>query len=357
MQLSIEPLTLYLQPEPAHGIASVRLSDHSSKSDHSTGSVLWVKIKAEGEEGWGEACPFEIENVSQALPELREALSSLMPVLDPLSPWDRQAVDHLMNKQRIPSAARAAVDMALYDWMGKILGYPLWKIWGLDRSRIPAMTVTIDHLAPEAVQAQAQVWIQTAQAQAFKIKLGHPSGIRLDQERVIALQEVIPLGSVITAEAVGRWPLQEALIMGDWLAGQGVECIEQPLPRGQEAELVEIWHRCPLPVFIDESFFISRDLPLLVDRIRGVTIKLMKTGGLTEALRVIHTARAHDLKVMLSSFQQSTLGNTAATHLTALVDYVDLDSHLHWRNDPFKGATFKQGVLLPSDLSGLGVTV
>lgn len=352
MQLSFESLKLYLHPEPGHFISSARLSENSPEN-----SVIWVKINAEGEEGWGEACPFQLEAITQSLPELREALSSLMPLLDPLSPWERQEVDHLMHTHKIPSAARAAVDMALYDWIGKILGWPLWKLWGLDQARIPVMTVTIDQLDPDAIQAQAEAWIQTTQAQAFKITLGHPNGIRFDQDRVIALQEVIPLGSLITAEVFGRWELQEALIMGDWLAGQGVACIEQPLPRGQEAEFVELWHRSTLPVFVDESFFVSKDLPLLVDRIRGVTIKLMKTGGLTEALRVIHTARSHDLQIMLGSFQQSTLSNTAATHLTPLVDYVDLDSHLRWRNDPFKGATFNQGVLVPSDLPGLGVTM
>ena len=131
--------------------------------------------------------------------------------------------------------------------------------------------------------------------------------------------------------------------------------IEQPLRRGQEQDLPALFERSPLPIFVDESCFTSRDIPALSDRVHGINIKLMKSGGLTEALRMVHTARACGLQIMFGCYSDSGLLNTAAAQLSAHADYLDLDSHLNLLDDPFLGASLQDGRLLPNDLPGLGV--
>jgi len=119
--------------------------------------------------------------------------------------------------------------------------------------------------------------------------------------------------------------------------------------------LPELYARSPLPIFVDESCFTSYDILPLADRVHGINIKLMKSGGLTEALRMIHTAKACGLKVMFGCYSDSALLNTALSHLSPLADHIDLDSHLNLVNDPFAGASFQNGRLVPTDQPGLGV--
>jgi muconate cycloisomerase len=140
-----------------------------------------------------------------------------------------------------------------------------------------------------------------------------------------------------------------------WLAQLGIKYVEQPLPRGEEADLVKLKERSPVAIFVDESCFTSSDIPQLIDRVHGINIKLMKSGGLTEAIRMLHTAKACGLQVMFGCYSDSSLANTAAAQLSPLADYLDLDSHLNLLDDPFAGAIYQDGCLLPSDLPGLGV--
>src|SRR5205823_2842854 len=139
------------------------------------------------------------------------------------------------------------------------------------------------------------------------------------------------------------------------LAERGVEFVEQPLARGQEADLPAVRHGSPLPIYVDESVYVAADLPAIVDGADGVNLKLMKCGGLREALRIVHTARAHGLMVMMGCMSESSLAISAAAHLSPLADHLDLDSHLNLRDDPFVGATFETGRVVPNDAPGLGV--
>jgi L-alanine-DL-glutamate epimerase-like enolase superfamily enzyme len=326
-----------------------------SRGTQTSTPVVWIQLEHEGLQGWGEACPFTVDEHPQTLEEIQVALQLLAGSLEGFTPWDRQAITALMLEREMPSAARAAVDMALHDWMGKALQVPLWKLWGLDRRYCPQTTVTIGISSPEQAQEQAQSWIERGEISAFKLKLGHPEGTPLDQAMVIAVQEVIPTGSLLTVDANGGWTLEEAVPMCNWLAGQGVALVEQPLEKGKEKQLMSLWHQAALPIFADESCFTSRDIPQLINRIHGINIKLMKSGGLTEALRMIHTARALGLQVMLGCYGHTALANAAAAQLGPLVDYLDLDSHLNLVDDPFIGPELQQGYLMPSDQPGLGV--
>ncbi|MGL5871967.1 MAG: enolase C-terminal domain-like protein, partial [Xenococcaceae cyanobacterium] len=158
-----------------------------------------------------------------------------------------------------------------------------------------------------------------------------------------------------TVDANGGWSLEDALSMCDWLGEQGVKYVEQPLPVGEENNLLILHQRSPLPIFVDESCFDSSDIPRLANSVSGINLKIMKAGGLSEVMRSIHVARACGLQVMFGCYSDSVLANTAMSHLAPLADYLDLDSHLNLLDDPFSGAQLTRGCLLPKDLPGLGV--
>ncbi len=318
-----------------------------------TTNVL-VKIREEGIEGWGEASPFCVGNQQQSTEVIKTALQQVTPDLQGKSPWQRQEIEQVLMKAQVPSAARAALDIALHDWLGKRLGMPLWQMWGLDCKAIVPTSVTIGINSPDGARLRTRDWLAYTDVRIFKVKLGNPDGISADQKMLTAVRKEAPAVELYV-DANGGWSLDDAKLMCAWLADIGVKYVEQPLPRGQEEDLAPLKKNSPLPIFVDESCFISTDIPRLANYVNGVNIKLMKSGGLTEALRIIHTARAFGLQVMLGCYSDSTLANTAAAHLAPLADYIDLDSHLNLINDPFKGAFVQAGRVLPNNLLGLGV--
>jgi L-Ala-D/L-Glu epimerase len=315
---------------------------------------LWLRVEQDGIEGWGEASPFNIKNPPQPTPAIEAALNAIMPLLEPYSPLDHQQIELICQQHRLLSAARAAIDLALHDWLGKRAGLPLWQLWGLDRSRIGPTSVTIGISTPEAAQQRMQAWLEQVEVKAVKVKLGSPTGIEADRVMLKAVQEVAPTAK-FSIDANGGWCLSDAIGMSYWLAEQGVTYIEQPLPRGQEADLPKLYAQSPLPIFADESCCTSRDIPLLADRVHGINIKLMKSGGLSEALRMIHLAQTYGLQIMFGCYSDSALANTAAAHLAPYANHLDLDSHLNLIDDPFEGALMQAGCLMPNDLPGLGV--
>lgn len=325
---------------------------------------LWLEIEHDGIKGWGEASPFSIGEMPQTTEthgsadtaRVARSLQKIAPLLKALSPLERQRIDRLMLDARLPSAARAALDVALHDWLGKHANLPLWALWGLDRDRIPPTSVTIGINTPEAAQQRVKDWLgQVHGIQALKVKLGSPAGIEADRAMLRAVKAAAPHISQISIDANGGWNLSQALEMADWLAAQSITYIEQPLAKGQEGDLPELYQRSPLPIFVDESCFTSTDIAPLADRVHGINIKLMKSGGLSEALRMIHTAKACGLKVMFGCYSDSSLLNTALAHLAPLADHVDLDSHLNLLNDPFVGASCQNGRIVPNQQPGLGV--
>lgn len=318
-------------------------------------SNIWLRIQHDDMEGWGEASPFSIVQEEQKnTDQLLRELPQIIPSLEKFSSWDRQEIEQLLNEAKVSSSLRAAIDMALYDWLGKYTGLPLWRLWGLNRDRIVPTSVTIGINSPTAARERVRNWIKLMGAKILKVKLGNPDGIEADQAMLLAIREEAPTAT-LTVDANGGWNLQAAIQMCDWLAKQGVKYVEQPLPVGEEGNLSVLYQRSPLPIFVDESCFTSRDIPQLANCVHGINIKIMKAGGLTEAMRMIQIAKACGLQVMYGCYSDSTLANTAMSHLAPLADYLDLDSHLNLIDDPFTGATLQQGRLLPNDLPGLGV--
>ncbi|MEO0488617.1 MAG: dipeptide epimerase [Cyanobacteria bacterium J06659_2] len=346
MQVSIQPFTVHKR---------VPLTISRGTSAGSTN--LWVRIQADGIEGWGEAAPFSLGGGGQTSNTIAAEIQAITPQLRQCHPLEQQKIEKLMHESGLGSAGRAALDIALHDWLGKHTKLPLWQLWGLDLNTISPTAVTIGISAPAAAVARLVAWLQQVPARSIKVKLGSPNGIRADQAMMTALLAHIPPNTKISIDANGGWILADALTMADWLAERGVVYIEQPLPTTAEPEFAALHARSPLPIFVDESCWTSHDIPRLAPYIHGINIKLMKSGGLTEAQRMIHAARAWGLQVMFGCYSDSSLLNTALAHLSPLADHLDLDSHLNLKDDPFQGAMLTtSGCLMPNASPGLGVT-
>lgn len=318
---------------------------------------LLVTVEHEGVAGLGEMAPTSGGDVPETAAQAEIDLAALTDILAHCTPWDLQALDSLRSVGTLGGAARAALDMALYDWQGKRLGIPVWKMLGLDRSRIVTTCVTVGINPPEIVREVVPEILARTKTGTLKVKLGSPAGIEADKAMFAAAQEAAEGRRLAwQVDANGGWSVETAREMLGWLAARGVRCVEQPLLRGREDDLPAIYEGRPLPIYVDESVRTARDVPRLAACVDGVNLKLMKCGGLREALRIIHVSRAHGLKVMMGCMSESTLAITAAAHISPLADLLDLDSHLNLTNDPFVGATYEGGRVLPNDLPGLGTT-
>ncbi|MGK7935539.1 MAG: dipeptide epimerase [Xenococcaceae cyanobacterium] len=316
---------------------------------------IWVKIREDDIEGWGEASPFSIaKSENKTSEQLLEEFRQIKPKLQYYNPLEREKITSLLIEGQVSSSLCAAIDMALYDWLGKKVGLPLWQLWGLDRDSIVPISVTVGISSPEGAIARVQNWQRIIEAKVIKVKLGSPQGIKADRAMLLAIKQEAPKAKLMV-DANGGWNLEDAILMSKWLAQQEVEYIEQPLPVGAEEQLATLSHHSPLPIFVDESCFTSKDIVKLANSVAGINLKIMKAGGLTEVIRSIEVARTCGLKIMFGCYSDSSLANTAMAHLAPLADYLDLDSHLNLIDDPFCGATLQAGRLLPNNQPGLGV--
>lgn len=344
-------MELYFQTFRIHKRFALTISRGTTAKSNN----IWIRVKQEEIEGWGEVSAFSLDNqhryqTKSQLEELRE----ITPILDKYHPWEIQKLEATLRELGVSPPVKAGIDTACWDWLGKKAKLPLWKLWGLDLKQIPPTSLTIGITSPELAQARAKKWEEIIPNPIFKLKLGSKEGIEADQALVLAIRELYPQ-TELTVDANGGWNEQQAIIMAEWLANQGVKYIEQPTARGEEAKLTELYLRSPLPIFVDESCLNSDDLPLLTNCVHGINIKLMKAGGLTEVIKMIHIAKAMGFKIMYGCYSDSSLANTAMSHLAPLADYLDLDSHLNLLDDPFYGATIHHGKLIPPNLPGLGV--
>ena len=243
-------------------------------------------------------------------------------------------------------AAKSAIDMALHDRLGKKLGVPLYQLWGLNPMKTPHTSFTIGLDEPTVMAEKAR------RAEAYpilKVKLGTPR----DLEVIRALRGVTD--KPIYVDANTAWQPKEAVRKIRELARYGVELIEQPTSPGDLQGLKFVREHSALPIIADESVKRAADIPALAESVDGINIKLVKCGGLLEALRMIHVARAHGLQVMMGCMIESSLGITAAAHLTPVVDYADLDGHLLVANDPYVGVAVEGGKLVLPAGTGVGI--
>jgi L-alanine-DL-glutamate epimerase-like enolase superfamily enzyme len=308
-----------------------------------TAELVWVELEHEGLRGNGEAAPSErySESPESALSYAEEAADSLGN--DPF------ALDEIMT--RLPwreFAARAAIDAALHDLCGKLAGLPVWRLLGLRRSG-PATSWTIGLDNPDEMARKAE---RATGFNGLKLKLGGRDG--LDVERVAAVRSVWS-GPIRVDVNEGWRDDEEAMNHLQELAKLGVEYCEQPLHAGDPGG-VQLKERSPIPIFVDEDCHTLGDVHGCAERGHGINIKLAKSGGIREAVRMVHAARALDLGVMLGCMVESGLGIAAAASIASLFDHVDLDGNLLLREDPWPGVELVDGVQLPSEAPGLGAT-
>jgi L-alanine-DL-glutamate epimerase-like enolase superfamily enzyme len=309
---------------------------------------LQVEISEGNLSGIGEAGPDSTGYYGETQTTMQAALEVFAGALgkDPLLMEDIVAeLDRTLYHGN--TAAKSAVDMALYDLCGKILGVPVYRLLGLNPAQAPVTSFTISIDSPEEMARQAAA--ASLQYGVLKIKVGTAA----DVEMVRAIREVT--AATLRVDANAAWDPKEAVRAVEALAPYGIELVEQPVAAHDLDGLRLVRERSPIPIFADESCVTPEDVPRLAGCVDGINIKLAKCGGLRNALKMIHVARAHHLEVMLGCMVSSSLAITAAAHLAPLVDFADLDGALLLADDPFQGVRFEKGRIILPDTPGLGV--
>ena len=335
MALSFFPYELQL-----HHVFTV--SGHS----RSTTPGVQVEIKYDAFTGYGEASmpPYLGQSVESVTAFLRKVrldsfsdpfqMEDILTYIDGLSPGD--------------TAAKAAVDIALHDLVGKLLGQPWWRLWGLNADKAPDTTFTIGIDTPEVVREKTKEC--AGKFNILKIKVGTPS----DKDMIKAIREVTDLPLAVDANQ-GWKDREEALDEIFWLAENGVKMVEQPMPKERLEDNAWITERSPLPVYADEAVQRLCDVPALKGAYSGINIKLMKCTGMREAWKMASLARTLGMKVMLGCMTETSCAVTAAAHLSPLADFADLDGNLLIDNDRFLGMVVRSGHIILPDAPGLGL--
>ena len=306
--------------------------------------VVQVELRRDGVSGFGEAAPIARyeESAASALAFVEQHAALLGD-----DPFALEAIGARLAELPGEHAAKSALDAALHDLQGKLLGVPVWRLLGLPRTGPPtSWTVWLgdpDEMARRAERAAPRF-------ARLKLKLGGGDG--LDVERVRAVRGVTELP--LQVDVNEWWSLDEALDALPRLAGLGVEYCEQPLRAGDEGGRT-LKERSPIPVYVDEDCHTLADVAACAAIAHGINIKLAKSGGIREALRMAHVARGLGLGVMLGCMVESALGISAGCVVAPLCDHVDLDGNLLLAHDPWRGIELTAGVQTPSEQPGLGV--
>jgi L-Ala-D/L-Glu epimerase len=298
-----------------------------------------VEIRHEGLSGFGEAAAIERYN------ESAESARAYVEEHAELLGDDAFALDEILDRlPRREFAARSALDAALHDLCGKLAGQPVWRLLGLRRAGPPtSWTVWLgdpDDMARRAESAAPRF-------RRLKLKLGGGDGLDVERVRAVRSATELPL----QVDVNEYWTLDEAL---ENLPQMEIEYCEQPLPAG-DSDGQELKRRSPVPIFVDEDCHTLGDVAACAERAHGINIKLAKSGGIREAVRMTHAARALGLGVMLGCMVESGLSVAAGAQIASLMDHVDLDGNLLLAHDPWPGVEFVDGVQLPSNDPGLGV--
>jgi L-Ala-D/L-Glu epimerase len=307
--------------------------------------VVILTLEHDGIIAYGEASP----NVRYG--EDVETLNAFFSKVD-LSKFDSPfSIDEIL--QYVDSlavgnnSAKCAIDLALHDWVGKKLNIPLWKMWGLNPRNAPLSSFTIAIDDKEIVQQKVR---EALDFPILKIKVG----LENDREMIDAIREIT--GKPLYVDANEGWKTREkALDSVKWLKDKNIVFIEQPMPAEQFEDTKWLRDHSEIPLIADESVLHLEDVPRLAEAFDGINIKLMKSGGLREATRMIYTAKALKMKVMMGCMIETAVGISAAAQLSPMLDYCDLDGNVLIANDPLDGCRNIKGRLELTEKAGLGV--
>lgn len=306
-----------------------------------------VEIEYDGVVGYGEASmpPYLGQTVDSVMTFLQKVnlqqfddpfqLEDILTYVDGISPGD--------------AAAKAAVDIALHDLVGKLLGAPWHQLWGLNKAKAPSTTFTIGIDTPEVVREKTRE--VAGQFNILKVKLGREN----DKEMIETIRSVSALPIAVDANQ-GWTDRQYALDMIHWLKDKGIVMVEQPMPKTQLDDTAWVTQQSPLPIFADESLQRLSDVAALKGAFTGINIKLMKCTGMREAWKMVTLARALDMRVMVGCMTETSCAVSAAAQFSPVVDFADLDGNLLIANDRFRGMEVVGGKICLNNLPGIGVT-
>ncbi|HLF13842.1 MAG TPA: dipeptide epimerase [Bacteroidota bacterium] len=317
-----------------------------ARGSRSVVPTVIVQLSHDGITGYGEASP--LARYGESVDTVARFLGRVGPAVlgDPSDP--DALLDRVGSLEPGNASAKASVDIAIHDWIGKRRGVPTWKYFGIDRPDAPASSITIGIDSPGVVERKVR------EADAFgilKVKMGVPG----DREFIRTVRKFT--SKPLRVDANEGWKTkEEALEALLWLRDLGVELVEQPLPAGNPDAVAWLKARAGIPLYADEDFSRHDDLGAIAGAYDGVNIKLMKSTGLREARKIIGTAHGLGLKIMIGCMIETSVGISAAAQISPMADVTDLDGCLLVSNDPFRGAVAPDGTIRLNDLPGIGVT-
>jgi len=316
-----------------------------SSSDYR--DTLHVHYTRDGITGVGEGAPIiryheDAESARRAV----EGLADFLAAADPRQ-YDK-VLTEVLHRVEGEWAAKAAMDIAIMDWVGQSFGVPIYRLLGLDPADTPLTTFSIGIDTPEITRQKV---LEAEMFPVLKIKVG----LDTDEATIEAVRSVTDKPLRVDANE-GWTDREEAIRKINWLETQGVDFIEQPMPSSMPEDILWLRERANIPIVADEACLRPEDVPKLAEAYDGVNIKLDKAGGILQGYRMIQIARALGLKTMLGCMISSSVSVTAAAHLSPLVDWADLDGNLLIANDPYTGVTVVDGKLVLPEGPGLGLS-
>ncbi len=336
LQLSFEPFNLQLK----HVFTL-------AGSSRSTTPVMLVKLEFDGITGYGEA------SMPPYLGETQETAARFLSVLNLQQFTDpfrmEEILDYVDKASPGNTAAKASVDIALHDLVGKILKQPWYKIWGLSPENTPVTSFTIGIDTPEIVKQKVR---EAAEFKILKVKLGRET----DKAMIESIRAVSEVPLCVDVNQ-GWKDKHEALEMIFWLKEKGIEYIEQPMPKEKQDEIAWLTQNSPLPIIADEAVQRLSDVQKTAGVYSGINIKLMKCTGLREAHKMITLAKSINMKVMIGCMTETSCAVSAAAQLSPLAAWADLDGNLLISNDPYSGVKIIDGKISLNELPGIGIHI
>lgn len=307
--------------------------------------VALIEVEHDGVIGYGEASP------SQRYGETIETVQNFLNKVD-LSKFNdpfnlEEILNYIDSIEPGNTSAKAGIDIALHDLIGKLLKIPIYKLFGLNKEKTPITSFTIGIDEPNVIERKVK---EAEEYPILKVKLG----LENDEEIIRTIRKITD--KLIRVDANEGWKTKElALEKIKWLQDEGVELVEQPMPANDIDSVAWLRDKVDIPIIADENCIRLYDVPTLGKAYDGINIKLMKSTGIREAIKMINTARAMNMKIMIGCMIESSVGITAGAQISPLVDFADLDGNLLITNDPFEGVKVKGGKLILPDEPGLGV--